>query len=199
VIGRAVAGLAGRFAEHCPPPPLRLRNAGPPCYRLGPGRQTAMETAPALAWFDLHAARLPLPVLRTARRALLLRQRQPAAREAKGPQLEAIRTHPALVVRASTPYLRSRAVDETMAMPTAPSLEGDTAVRRWAARDPLFNLGCDAPIIGADFVEALPLRRYSLAQSRWVLPPLVKRCYSPRWNSFSVARTWSGSRDWCKQ
>jgi hypothetical protein len=26
-----------------------------------------------------------------------------------------------------------------------------------------------------------------------------KRCYSPRRNSFSVARTWSGSRDWCKQ
>jgi hypothetical protein len=105
VIGRAVVGLAGRFAEHCPPPPLRLRNAGPPCYRLGPGRQTAMETAPALAWFDLHGARLPLPVLRTARRALLLRQRQPAAREAKGPQLEAIRTNPALGVTASMPEL----------------------------------------------------------------------------------------------
>jgi hypothetical protein len=35
VIRRAVAGLGGRFAERRPPPPLRLRNTGPPC-RYGP-------------------------------------------------------------------------------------------------------------------------------------------------------------------
>jgi hypothetical protein len=121
-----------------------------------------VEPTTALAWLDLHAARLALPVLRTACRALLLRQRQPAAREAKGPQMEAIRTHPALVVRASTPYLRSRAVDETMAMPVGPSFEGDTAARGWAARDPLLNLRRDAQVIGADFVEALPPSRHAL-------------------------------------
>jgi dihydroorotase len=59
--------------------------------------------------------------LRTARRALLLRQRQPAAREAKGPQLEAIRTNPALGVTASMPELRSGAAD---AYTGAPNMEG---------------------------------------------------------------------------
>jgi hypothetical protein len=48
-----------------------------------------------------------------------------------------IRTHPALVVTARMLELRSGAADETMAMPIGPSFEGDTAVRRWAARDPL--------------------------------------------------------------
>jgi hypothetical protein len=58
------------------------------------GRIDENSATAALAWLDLHAARLPLPIARTARRALLLRQRQPATREAKGPKLEAIRTLP---------------------------------------------------------------------------------------------------------
>jgi hypothetical protein len=57
-------------------------------------------------------------------------------------------------------------VDETMAMPTGPSFKGDTAARRWAARDPLLNLRRDAQVIGADFIEALPCSRHA------VRPPL---------------------------
>ena len=34
-----------------------------------------------------------------------------------------------------------------MAMPITPSFEGDIAVRRWAARDPLLNLRRDAQVI----------------------------------------------------
>jgi hypothetical protein len=122
--------LPPRRAEGAPPPPLRLSNFGPTSCGLRPRRQPTMETTTALARLDPHATRFALAVARPTYRPLLSGQRHAIALQAERAQLAAISAHPAAMVGTGMPKLRGRTGNEAIVMPTAPSLERDSAPGR---------------------------------------------------------------------
>jgi hypothetical protein len=126
----SLARLPPRRAERAPPPPLRLSNSGPTSCGLRPRRQPTIETTTALARLDPHATRFALAVARPTYRPLLSGQRHPIAVQAERVQLAAINAHPAAMIGTGTPTLRGRTCNEAIVMPTAPSLERDSATGR---------------------------------------------------------------------
>ena len=122
--------LPPRRAERAPPPSLRLSNFGPTSCGLRPRRQPTMDTTTALARLDPHATRFGLAVARPTYRPLLSGQRHAIAFQAERAQLAAISAHPAAMVGTGTSKLRGRTGNEAIVMPTAPSLERDSAPGR---------------------------------------------------------------------
>jgi hypothetical protein len=111
-----------------PPPPLRLGDAGATGGSLWSGRQTAVETASPLAGLDLDCTRLALSVARAANGPLLSGKGRAIAPQTECLKLAAISAaHPAAVVGTGIPTLRGWTDNEAIVMPTAPSLERDSA------------------------------------------------------------------------
>jgi hypothetical protein len=119
----------GRELDGGPQGELKYLNA----FLEGVGEEW-LVAAPAAAARTLDCTRLALSVARAANGPLLSGKGRAIAPQTECLQLAAISAHPAAVVGTVMP-LRGWTENEAIAMPTLPSLEGDSPAGRWTSRN----------------------------------------------------------------